>query len=257
MFIFLRKIRKALLTNNKLTTYLVYAVGEIVLVVIGILIAVSINNWNEQRQLLIKEQQYLHNLRKDLISDSLAISEGLQDKIQKVENLEWLLRTGRRMDIPMDTLVDRLGFGYFGYSLNDETYKKMINAGVTNFNSNPDIFEKVNQYYTHTANYFDSFKVWDRDANLEIAGYYTNSSGIEMGSGNTGLSIMANNYPFVQSEEERKIIFYEFLRKPKTRNYLRRSIFRKNRTYENMEQTLSEARGLIKAIDEVQDPKPQ
>lgn len=63
--------------------------------------------------------------------------------------------------------------------------------------------------------------------------------------------------PFVQSEKERKIVFYEFLRKPTTRNYLRQSIYRKSRIYEYTEQTLSESRRLIKAIDEIHEPKTQ
>jgi len=55
MITLFRKIRKQLLTQNKLTRYLVYAVGEIFLVVIGILIALQINNWNEEK----KEQAIL------------------------------------------------------------------------------------------------------------------------------------------------------------------------------------------------------
>jgi len=50
MFRFFRKIRQSLLTENKYSKYLLYATGEIVLVVIGILIAISINNWNEVRK---------------------------------------------------------------------------------------------------------------------------------------------------------------------------------------------------------------
>jgi hypothetical protein len=46
---FFRKIRQRLLTENKFSKYLIYAIGEIVLVVIGILIALSINNWNQGR----------------------------------------------------------------------------------------------------------------------------------------------------------------------------------------------------------------
>ena len=47
MFDFFIKIGQRLLTGNKFSKYLLYAIGEIVLVVIGILIALSINNWNE------------------------------------------------------------------------------------------------------------------------------------------------------------------------------------------------------------------
>ncbi len=49
MIKFFRHIRKRLLTENKLSKYLLYAIGEIVLVVIGILIALQINNWNTSK----------------------------------------------------------------------------------------------------------------------------------------------------------------------------------------------------------------
>ena len=63
MISFLRKLRK----NNINSKYLKYALGEIVLVVLGILIALSINNWNEQRKIRIAEQSILKNLRTELI----------------------------------------------------------------------------------------------------------------------------------------------------------------------------------------------
>ncbi|MCB0461581.1 MAG: DUF6090 family protein [Flavobacteriaceae bacterium] len=50
MIKFFRHIRKSLLMENKTGKYFKYAIGEIVLVVIGILIALSINNWNEKRK---------------------------------------------------------------------------------------------------------------------------------------------------------------------------------------------------------------
>lgn len=69
-----RKIRQHLLTENqpgqsgrsgKYSKYLLYAIGEIVLVVIGILIALQVNNWNEQRKLKLKETSLLKSLEKE------------------------------------------------------------------------------------------------------------------------------------------------------------------------------------------------
>ncbi len=50
MIKFFRKIRQKLITENKFSKYLLYAIGEIILVVIGILIALQFNNRNEQRK---------------------------------------------------------------------------------------------------------------------------------------------------------------------------------------------------------------
>lgn len=69
MIKFFRKIRKQLLTENKFSKYLLYAIGEIVLVVIGILIALSINNWNENQKKKEILKVYLQNYVEDLKDD--------------------------------------------------------------------------------------------------------------------------------------------------------------------------------------------
>ncbi len=68
MIKFFRKIRQRLLTENKFSKYLLYAIGEIVLVVIGILIALSINNWNEANKQKILEVKFLKRLKTDLFT---------------------------------------------------------------------------------------------------------------------------------------------------------------------------------------------
>ncbi|MBC3759800.1 hypothetical protein H7U19_15410 [Hyunsoonleella sp. SJ7] len=65
MIKFFRKIRQKLLSENKFSKYLLYAIGEIVLVVIGILIALQINNTNERRLERFEEIKLLENLKVD------------------------------------------------------------------------------------------------------------------------------------------------------------------------------------------------
>jgi len=72
MIKFFRKIRQNLLSEGKTGKYFKYAIGEIVLVVIGILIALSINNWNEKRKIRDSEIIYLNNIKRDL---QLSITE--------------------------------------------------------------------------------------------------------------------------------------------------------------------------------------
>jgi hypothetical protein len=66
MIKFFRHIRKSLISENKMGKYFKYAIGEILLVVIGILIALQVNNWNEQRKLKDVETNLLEELLKDL-----------------------------------------------------------------------------------------------------------------------------------------------------------------------------------------------
>jgi len=65
MIKFFRKIRQRLLSENKFSKYLIYAIGEIILVVIGILIALQINNWNEDAKAKTQEQSILKGLLDD------------------------------------------------------------------------------------------------------------------------------------------------------------------------------------------------
>ena len=66
MIKFFRRIRQQLLSENKFSKYLFYAIGEIILVVIGILIALQINNWNESKKAKEKEHQVLTEIISDL-----------------------------------------------------------------------------------------------------------------------------------------------------------------------------------------------
>ena len=65
MIQFFRRIRQKLLTEGKLSKYLVYAIGEIALVMVGILLALQVNNWNEERKAIIEEKEILEQLRID------------------------------------------------------------------------------------------------------------------------------------------------------------------------------------------------
>lgn len=60
-----RKIRQRLLSEDNYSIYILYASGEVILVVIGILIALSIDNWNEERKTMESEQTYLVNLKEE------------------------------------------------------------------------------------------------------------------------------------------------------------------------------------------------
>ncbi len=82
MIKFFRRIRQRLLSENKFSKYLLYAIGEIVLVVIGILIALQINNWNEHKKEQEFEKEILEQIRANLIKDKLTL-ESIQANFEK------------------------------------------------------------------------------------------------------------------------------------------------------------------------------
>jgi hypothetical protein len=92
MIHFFRKIRLKLLSQNRLSRYLIYAIGEIVLVVIGILIALQVNNWNIQRVNRKTEHKILLELKNEYTSNLLQLNEKKEIRTNLVMNsAKWLL----------------------------------------------------------------------------------------------------------------------------------------------------------------------
>lgn len=91
MIKFFRKIRYDLMEKNKTGKYLKYAIGEIVLVVIGILIALQINNWNEKQQALNEIESNFQNLIEDLESNKLQLSNLIERRLEISDGAGFLI----------------------------------------------------------------------------------------------------------------------------------------------------------------------
>lgn len=159
MIKFFRNIRKNLLKEGKTTNYLKYAIGEIILVVIGILIALAINNWNQNRIKNLQERDDLQNLKVELQSnisdftslDSLyatferSTADGLRifNNNPKVEDFRQI-----------DTLVvTRLKV----FPLTTSTYDEMLNTGKFYNLKNKTLKTKITQFYSQADNYSLAF----------------------------------------------------------------------------------------------------
>jgi len=100
MIKFFRHIRQKLLSENKFSKYLLYAIGEIVLVVIGILIALQINNWNNQR--IEKNQQI--NILNRVLSDVQNDIQELSFTINYLDSIKPVFNKVRNDSITIDLL---------------------------------------------------------------------------------------------------------------------------------------------------------
>lgn len=83
MIHFFRRIRQKLLTNNQMKKYFLYAIGEIALVMIGILFALQINNWNQNRLNDGLEIDYLNRLHADIQRDTAVLHGNIDASIKK------------------------------------------------------------------------------------------------------------------------------------------------------------------------------
>ena len=85
--------------SGKMGRYLKYAVGEIVLVMIGILLALQINNWNESRKQSIAEVEFLKGIKSDLIQDKAYMASVLEKVNSKIEAYKELDSSNSKADI--------------------------------------------------------------------------------------------------------------------------------------------------------------
>ncbi|TFV95648.1 hypothetical protein E4S40_05350 [Algoriphagus kandeliae] len=109
MIKFFRKIRQKLLAENRFSKYLVYAIGEIVLVVIGILIALQINNWNEYKNNEAVVNIYFNQLLQDFNLDKIYIEKitlHLDSNIRKYNDYKKIIELP---ELPIDSNIYYIG----------------------------------------------------------------------------------------------------------------------------------------------------
>ncbi|MFT4660242.1 MAG: hypothetical protein ACI8XB_000503 [Patiriisocius sp.] len=148
---FFRKIRQQLLTENKFSKYLLYAIGEIVLVVIGILIALSINNWNHERIESQKELVYLDNLERDLQNQLISIDVQLGYEQKYIEYGEPILEDYLETDgIVFDTVFStnlRVLMERKTFVRTDPTFEDLISSGNIGVLKNNGLRNDIIEYY--------------------------------------------------------------------------------------------------------------
>ena len=154
MIKFFRKIRQRLLTENKFSKYLIYAIGEIILVVIGILIALQINTWNDKRIKKSEVKSYAKKLILDLGQD-----------IQDVKWIKWqaevaylrldsLTNYTRRLSIDdcknLDLYILTYNARYRPFSWNRASYEELKSTGILNYFNNDSLVNLLVQYEAYT-----------------------------------------------------------------------------------------------------------
>lgn len=133
MIKFLRHIRQTLIMENKNSKYLKYAIGEIVLVMVGILLALQINNWNEQKKSDRFELKMLKEIKIAIEEDNAYLQMLLDTRIKNLDSFCKVLMTMLKQDhIDPDEFnkyADNIGFGFvFQYS--NGAYEALKASGI-------------------------------------------------------------------------------------------------------------------------------
>ena len=148
MINFFRKTRYDLMDKNKTGKYFKYAIGEIVLVVVGILIALQINNWNTKRIEKREEISSYKNIKRQFNDDKNAISGIIDYNNLYYEQYKYANQVIEQND---QSKIDTLGkialklYKYSDYNRSSNIYQNLINSGELKLLKNRDIIEQIQQ----------------------------------------------------------------------------------------------------------------
>jgi hypothetical protein len=185
MIKFFRHIRKTLIEQNQMGKYFRYAIGEIILVVIGILIALQINNWNERRQDQEKLEAILIKIKEDLTADLFVAKNNLNYLKRKDSIAQLIFNETIDIDtfskiggsfLPFSSIVldmNTTGFDQFQQNIDKvpKDYKELIialNEIYINTKSNLEIYnltmdETISKDFTSLSKTKSWFSDWSRN----------------------------------------------------------------------------------------------
>ncbi len=156
MLTFLRKIRKSFIDSGSSQKYLLYAIGEIALVVIGILIALQINNWNEQKKKVNKERNALSEILSDLEVNSSSLEDNLYHEqnniLQAIESLNVVLLSLENASGYHDSLSIhfRNVYNYPYVELKVSGYESLSSMGM-DLVADQHVRSEIGKYYTYVV----------------------------------------------------------------------------------------------------------
>ncbi len=218
MIKFFRKIRYDLMEKNKTGKYFKYAIGEIVLVVIGILIALQLNNLNEKNKLAKSEVYYLEKLLTNLQEDSTELNLQLtwmKAILSEIDTTFYMLQD--ESHFKNDEFVGNLSslIKFTRFYQNDAIYQNLIASGKIDLISNKELIDLLFYYYDPAYLY----KSWDDGANhytLNVLGpFVLNTAEIKIDGKNFGVPLgkLANeitlpNRSYNSYREDRILINY-------------------------------------------------
>lgn len=148
-----------MLANNKFSKYIFYALGEIILVVIGILIALQINNWNESQKQNQQEQIILKNILKDLEKDKIGLTKIIAARTSMAASAKIMVSYYE------DVKIEKLSDYYFHWTNvlywqfhhpRNITFEELVNSGNMSIIRNAQIKELL---LDMNASYEELFEV--------------------------------------------------------------------------------------------------
>ena len=240
-----RQIRYNLMSENKTGRYIKYAIGEIFLVVIGILIALQINNWNQDRLTNKRSRDYLISLVEDIKSDIKQYNNNIGSyRFDIAKNSR--LFTSDYKTLEIDSITQLVLTFYMPNKTTRQTYEKIKNSGLAESLGSEVINKAINDYYNIELVYYEGLLQWDKEYNDEYYKFWFYNNNYESSS-IRGYS--SSKLPFLDNAEKRKNDLINLIESTQGRNLLRGGIERHEHTLVKVDELKSYAENLVEMIN--------
>lgn len=175
MLRFFRNIRQKLASENKVTAYLRYAIGEILLVVIGILIALQINNWNEHRKNSTIEKEIISNLHDEFLQNKLVLKD-VREVLNKSEQSCYRLMNlmNKERNYLSKYNIDSLlywTFEFTSFSPSNNVFTEVLQSGRLGLIKNKDLINSLFDFQRMLDNNEKTFFIYQKFIEEQIMPY--------------------------------------------------------------------------------------
>lgn len=181
MIKFFRHIRKRLISESKFSKYLLYAIGEIILVVIGILIALQVNNWNENNRQYREAQTKIRELQGEFAENRIVLKERINDLenantyVRKIIDLTNEIGTAPE-NFNLDSIISR-SLKYGNYNPANSTIQELISSGKLGLITDKELKKSLYAWLQMLEDSDEDFKNQDHQAQSLLIPYlYKNIS---------------------------------------------------------------------------------
>jgi len=233
MIKFFRKIRQKMLIENKFSKYLLYAIGEIVLVMIGILLALQVNTWNENRKINKQELQLLASLQKEFTFNKDELDRSIKKAQIIQKRCETILRNTGNREMKLsknesDSLINSGLLNIITYDASNGILSDIINSGKIQIIKN----EKLKNYLSNWNGILNDVKedeTWavNERNNIVYPFIYKNSNYINLTQGRGEINSITSGFDtdykdiYKYQEFENLVISHRIWNWKNERNYKR------------------------------------
>ena len=236
-----KELKNKMIAENKMKSYFIYALGEIILIVIGILVAMNLGDWKDKNDTISLAKTHIKEIQNDLKKDTAVFGSEIRkiDVIMKYKRM--ILENDSIQKMSPDDFLSVLTVGYHNIKINANSFNRMKESGVVSLKEYEELFKRINSYYTFYNTYLENRNEWEIGLFEKDVNYWLYQNKVEI--------YMNDSIPVSQNPLIRKKNLMLMLQSPEGRNVVKMSLLREKTMRDTYKFIIKPANKLLIKID--------